>query len=595
MFASDYEPSNEFVIYGWYEHVEYQSEKDESSTTKGANKTDLSSATIEITYDVTNELGELETVVLTSGSFVDRRVELRGTVDTKTKARIAIKGATEENLSTTVVLDPRGYAHYLSVVDHEDPQISDYLILKARSTQSLDSAKRFLVFGMFDGYPEDFKSAILDIRGTVFDDSTMDTLNLGAVMIDDARRRCSIDGDIDEPHAVTIYLDTGKEYLSTPAVIEPGSEVTVRWDRSKKLLIAHSDSNRHKILVESWQQSEEYLEKAGEVIAAQADTTLKPQSGTAADLVMGKMKGGDSASESLKTNDVEAKSADSNISRTEESTQQTTITTNANTPRPAVGCEHVSVDDVQISIRDLIRANTMLTQAGRLRQEQIQRKKVALQDLAKNAEDPLNALLAMELGAYGINDTNRDEAFLVFDKLASVLDSDLVVRRVEPRREHFARNIAIEANENSLVQGQKVPDFKLTDLEGTDVSLYSDVLKENELVLIDFWASWCTPCIAVFYHLKSIYADYNEKGFEIVSVSLDSEVLDWRESSEEQKFPWINLGEIGGMKGPTAVNYGVQFMPKNFLVDENGCILKKDLHPELLKESLGAILQTDSP
>ncbi len=201
----------------------------------------------------------------------------------------------------------------------------------------------------------------------------------------------------------------------------------------------------------------------------------------------------------------------------------------------------------------------------------------------------------MELGAYGVNDTNRDEAFLIFDKLGKELDSDLVVRRVEPRREHFARNIAIEANEESLVQGQKVPDFKLTNMEGTDMSLYSDILKENELVLIDFWASWCTPCIMMFPHLKSIYADYNEKGFEIVSVSLDSVVLDWRESSEEQKFPWINLVEIRGMKGPTAVNFGVQFVPKSFLVDNYGCILKKDLHPELLKESLSTNLQTDSP
>lgn len=595
IFANDYEPSDEFVIYGWYEHVESQSEENESSTTKGAIKTDLSSATLDVTYDTTNELGELETVVLTSGTFVDRRVELRGTVDTRTKVRIAIRGATEKNLSTTVVLDPRGYAHYLSVVDHEDPHISDYLIFRKRSTQSLDSAKRFLVLGMFDGYREDFRSAILDIRGTAFDDSTMNTLNLGAVMVDDAVRRCSIDGDIDEPLAVTIYLDTGTEYLSTPAVIEPGSVTTVRWDQSKKLLTAHSDSNRHKILVESWQQNEEYLEKAGEVIAAQTDTTLKPQSGTVTDLVMEKMKDGDSASDPPETNDVEAKSANSNISRNEELTQQTANTPNTSTSRTAAGCEHVSLDDVQISIRDSIRANATLTQAGRLRQEQHQIKKDALQNLAKNADDPLNALLAMELGAYGVNDTNRDEAFLVFDRLASELDPDLVVRRVEPRQEHFARNIVIEANEKSLVQGQRVPDFKLTNLEGTDVSLYGDVLKENELVLIDFWTSWCTPCIATFPHLKSIYADYNEKGFEIVSISLDSEVLDWVETSNEHQLPWINLGEIKGMKGPNAVNFGVQFVPKSFLVDNYGCILKKDLHPELLKESLSTNLQTDSP
>ncbi len=204
IFANDYEPSDEFVIYGWYEHVESQTEENESSTTKGANKTDLSSATLDVTYDTTNELGELETVILTSGTFVDRRVQLRGTVDTRTKVRIVVRGANEENLSTTVVLDPRGHAVYFSLVDHEDPHISDYLILSARSTQSLDSAKRFLVFGMFGGALVDLRSAILDIRGTQFVDGTMNTLNLGAVMV--GGMRCPIDGDIDEPLAVTIYL-----------------------------------------------------------------------------------------------------------------------------------------------------------------------------------------------------------------------------------------------------------------------------------------------------------------------------------------------------------------------------------------------------
>ena len=164
------------------------------------------------------------------------------------------------------------------------------------------------------------------------------------------------------------------------------------------------------------------------------------------------------------------------------------------------------------------------------------------------------------------------------------LDSELVARRVTPQRDLLAQNIAIESNEKSLIQGQKVPDFTLSNMEGQDIAFYPDVLQENKIVLIDFWASWCSPCIAMFPHLKSIYSEYKENGFEIVSVSLDSESIDWTESSEQQQLPWVNLGELKGMKGPTAVDYGVQFIPKSYLVDMDGCILKKDLHPEMLKD-----------
>jgi thiol-disulfide isomerase/thioredoxin len=214
-------------------------------------------------------------------------------------------------------------------------------------------------------------------------------------------------------------------------------------------------------------------------------------------------------------------------------------------------------------------------------------KSEALQALAKNAKDPLDSLLAMEAGAYMPWFDNRSEAIEIYGRLEGELDEDLVSRRVSPRRDNLVLQIEIEQNDTSLVQGQKAPEFTLADLSGTEVSL-EGILQEKELVLVDFWASWCGPCIATFPELKRMHAAYNDDGFEIVAISIDSTDEDWITASEEHEIPWINLGEIQGWAGPTAAAYGVQFIPKGYLLDSEGCIIKKDLHTDKLDELLVA-------
>ncbi|MXX94379.1 MAG: TlpA family protein disulfide reductase [Gammaproteobacteria bacterium] len=203
-----------------------------------------------------------------------------------------------------------------------------------------------------------------------------------------------------------------------------------------------------------------------------------------------------------------------------------------------------------------------------------------LQSIAKNADDPLDSLLAMEMGAYTVDMENRSEAFQVYDKLAEVLDADLVTQRVTPAQERIVELIKIEQNDADLVPGQKVPDFTLSDLEEKETILYD--------VLVEFWASWCAPCIAAIPKLKELHSTYNKDGFDIVSVSIDDNFHDWEQASEEQDLPWIDVGEMHGWDGETAKAYGVQFVPKSFLVDREGHILQKDLNPDKLEEYMSS-------
>jgi len=121
--------------------------------------------------------------------------------------------------------------------------------------------------------------------------------------------------------------------------------------------------------------------------------------------------------------------------------------------------------------------------------------------------------------------------------------------------------------------------------EGNEVSL-TDVLHDNKYVYIDFWASWCTPCIEDFPELKDLHASYSDDGFEVLTISVDDTHDEWKEAAEKIEFPWIDVGSLGGTETEPPVSYGVQGFPKGFLVDKEGCIVQKDIRPDRLKNEL---------
>ena len=88
--------------------------------------------------------------------------------------------------------------------------------------------------------------------------------------------------------------------------------------------------------------------------------------------------------------------------------------------------------------------------------------------------------------------------------------------------------------------------------------------------------------------MKNLHHTYAEKGFEILTVSVDDTFEDWKEAAETLDFPWIDVGSIGGLKTETPVSYGVQGVPKSYLIDTNGCIVKKEIRPEQLNAFLSA-------
>ena len=141
--------------------------------------------------------------------------------------------------------------------------------------------------------------------------------------------------------------------------------------------------------------------------------------------------------------------------------------------------------------------------------------------------------------------------------------------------------------------GQPYIDFELPDMAGNPVSLKSVIENpKNRYVLLDFWASWCGPCMAEMPHLKEVYAAYHKKGFEIVGVTLDHKREMWLGAIEKHQLNWIQLGSMNAWGNPVSDAYGVQGIPSNFLFDcSTGKILAVNLRGEEVMKRVAELMK----
>lgn len=156
-----------------------------------------------------------------------------------------------------------------------------------------------------------------------------------------------------------------------------------------------------------------------------------------------------------------------------------------------------------------------------------------------------------------------------------------------PLLKYKAHVAEVEALQQRLAEGQVAPEFSYPTSDGKKKLGPQDF--KGEILVLDFWASWCGPCRAEIPHLKEAYREYHSQGVAFLSVSIDKDEAAWRKAMKEEKMPWM---QVQAPKAGKEVMKLYQFsgIPYILVLDREGRIVGKNLRGKALMDKLNELV-----
>ena len=135
--------------------------------------------------------------------------------------------------------------------------------------------------------------------------------------------------------------------------------------------------------------------------------------------------------------------------------------------------------------------------------------------------------------------------------------------------------------------GDAPPDFTVKDIAGAEVSL--SALKGN-VVLLDFWATWCPPCRVEVPNLLGIHKSFKGRKFVLISVSLDRDLDAARRFVREKGMDWVHVIDRQAARA-LAEKYEIEYIPSTFVIDRQGRLAASQLRGDELKDKISELLR----
>ena len=202
----------------------------------------------------------------------------------------------------------------------------------------------------------------------------------------------------------------------------------------------------------------------------------------------------------------------------------------------------------------------------------------------------IDAAIQAFLTRWPRSDTTGLIAFYVSLKKASGVTDEVAVLQAFADGPNQSARDYVAARLRFFELSKKPLEMAFTAIDGREV----DLLKlRGKVVLIDFWATWCGPCIQEVPNVKEVFAKYRDKGFEVVSISLDSE-------KDRQKFidlvakenvSWPQFFDGKGWKNRYAVEYTITGIPAMFLIDQSGLLVTTNARGPKLESEVKRLLK----
>lgn len=179
-----------------------------------------------------------------------------------------------------------------------------------------------------------------------------------------------------------------------------------------------------------------------------------------------------------------------------------------------------------------------------------------------------------ELGYFIINYyddevISNEERLILIKKLPEVMRNRPRIKQME--------SVLLERS------NMKLPDFSMQDLEGNSVSVLSEISK-HKITIIDFWATWCAPCMQEMPKLKDTFTRLKDKGLGIIGISLDTNAKAWKNTITKLQLDWTHLSELNGWENSAVKMFNINAIPFTLVVDNNGKVLQAGLRGEELSE-----------
>jgi len=202
-------------------------------------------------------------------------------------------------------------------------------------------------------------------------------------------------------------------------------------------------------------------------------------------------------------------------------------------------------------------------------------KKLNLYFVRDNINNPLGEALFLSM----VNHLSVEEMEMAIENAGNEFKSKEIGKTII--------NVISEMKKVSV--GQKFSDLTMPDPSGKKISL-SDYAGKGKYVLIDFWASWCGPCIKEMPALVEAYRLYKNENFEIVGVSLDMKADLWKAAITKNNMTWPQMSDLRQWQSEAREIYNFSSIPHTILLDPNGIIVAKDLRGKKLLETLHKLI-----
>ena len=194
--------------------------------------------------------------------------------------------------------------------------------------------------------------------------------------------------------------------------------------------------------------------------------------------------------------------------------------------------------------------------------------------------DPSSPLAMYQLQRFAGWDINADEVDPLYNMLPGSWKNSSSGKQMAEKID-LSKRLGI---------GRVAPDFTQNDTSGTPVSLSSF---RGKYLLLDFWASWCSPCRQENPNLVKAFRKYSARGFHVLGVSLDQPngKEKWLKAIHDDGLTWTHVSDLQFWRNAVALQYGIQAVPQNYLLDPEGKILAKNLSGDELEKKLAEIFK----